>query len=272
MTVGEEFQFSAGISPSNATVKYIKWISSNPVVLSIGEDEGFAKAISPGNAYVYAVAPNGNSCRTTVTVTGPGYNVPEPVDLGLTSRKRWGSFNLGATVPEEYGDYFAWGETEPKSNYTWGTYKYCNGTETSLTKYNQMPSFGSVDEKSLTSLTHSDDPCTSLSVYGWEMPSKEDFEELKSECTWKLSTQNGVKGYKITGKNGNSIFLPAAGYMNGSVLEKEGEYGYYWTRDLFANYPSRANYLYFNDSNVTLNLGSRMSGYTVRPTAIIITL
>ena len=270
MKVGDSFTFEASCYPSNSRPSFINWESSKSSVLSMSKD-GDAKAISPGKSTVYAIAPNGVYATLEVTVTGDGYHEPEPVNLGLTSGIYWASFNLGATAPEEYGDYFAWGETDAKTSFSWSNYKYCNGTEMSLTKYNTMASFGSVDD--ITSLQHSDDPCKKLVTYTWMMPTKDNFDELMSECTWTPVTQNGVKGYKVTGKNGKYIFLPAAGYKNGADLENGGTYGYYWSKDLFTNYPSRANYLFFNDNkNVTFSLGNRMAGHTIRPVTIILSL
>ena len=137
----------------------------------------------------------------------------EWVDLGLPSGTLWATCNVGASKPEEYGDYFAWGETEPKTTYSWSTYKYCKGTETTMTKYCTSSYYGTVDNK--TELEPSDDAATVNWGPDWQMPSYEQCKELTngSYTTTTITTLNGVEGRMITSKsNGNSIFLPATGY------------------------------------------------------------
>lgn len=134
----------------------------------------------------------------------------EYVDLGLSVK--WATCNVGASKPEEYGDYFAWGETEPKSNYTWSNYKYCNGSSSSLTKYCTNSSHGTIDNK--TTLELSDDAARANWGGSWRMPTDAEVTELCENCTCTRTTQNGVTGYKVTSnKNGNSIFLPMAYYL-----------------------------------------------------------
>ena len=173
-------------------------------------------------------------------------NIPDPnpntgnheyVDLGLSVK--WATCNVGASKPEEYGDYFAWGETQPKSTYNWSTYKYCNGSYNTLTKYNNSSSYGTVDNK--TQLELSDDAARANWGGSWRMPTRAEQGELRENCTWTWTTQNGVNGYKVTSKkNGNSIFLPAAGYRDVSSLSNAGSYGDYWSSSLFSGSPSRA--------------------------------
>ena len=134
---------------------------------------------------------------------------PEAVDLGLPSGLKWASFNLGATTPEEYGDAYAWGEIETKTVYDWSTYKWCNGTQTSLTKYNTSDSYGLVDNK--TQLEPEDDVARIKLGSKWRIPTHAEIQELVKSCTFSLSTLNGVKGYVATSRiNGNSIFFPMA--------------------------------------------------------------
>jgi hypothetical protein len=133
----------------------------------------------------------------------------EYVDLGLSVK--WATCNVGATKPEEYGDYFAWGETTPKDAYDWSTYKWCNGGPSTQTKYCTNSSYGTVDNK--TTLDLSDDAACANWGGSWRMPTRAEQDELRNNCTWTWTTQNGVNGYKVTGTNGNSIFLPAAGYL-----------------------------------------------------------
>lgn len=126
----------------------------------------------------------------------------EYVDLGLSVK--WATCNVGATKPEEYGDYFAWGETTPKSTYDWETYKYCNGSFDSLTKYNNSSIFGTEDYKKTLELA--DDAARANWGGSWRMPTKAEQDELREKCTWTWTTQNGVKGCKVTSKTTVSLF------------------------------------------------------------------
>ena len=189
-------------------------------------------------------------------------NGHEYVDLGLTVK--WATCNVGATKPEEYGDYFAWGETQPKSNYDWSTYKWCNGSYDTQTKYNTNSSYGTVDNK--TTLDLSDDAARANWGGSWRMPTDAELTELREQCTWTWTTLNGVNGYKvISKKNGKSIFLPVAGYRDGSSLYKAGNYGYYWSSSLNTDYPYDAWYVRFNSDHVDRYSHSRYCGFSVRP-------
>ena len=189
-------------------------------------------------------------------------NGHEYVDLGLSVK--WATCNVGASKPEEYGDYFAWGETTPKSTYDWSTYKYCNGTLDSLTKYNTKSSYGTVDNK--TTLELSDDAARANWGGSWRIPTKAEQDELRENCTWKRTTQDGVKGYKVTSKiNGKSIFLPAAGSRFGSSLLSVGSYGVYWSSSLDTDIPYYAWSVYFYSDNVSRNGYNRSYGFSVRP-------
>jgi len=161
----------------------------------------------------------------------------EWVDLGLPSGTLWATFNVGAFLPEEYGDYFAWGETEPKENYSWATYKYCNGTRTTMTKYCQKSEYGyNGYTDTLTVLQPEDDAATVNWGSGWQTPSDEQFRELLDSRYTNVSPKelNGVKGLEISGKTSHmSIFLPFAGQNAVSFI---GQYGYYWTSTLDSSY------------------------------------
>ena len=152
---------------------------------------------------------------------------PEYVDLGLSVK--WATFNVGASKPEDYGDYFAWGETEPKETYSWATYKWCDGTSSNMTKYN------TTDGKTI--LEPEDDAAQVHWGDKWRMPTKDEMQELFDNCTWKEETRNGINGYIVTGPNGNSIFLPRAGFYNyddfGVSLQKPGHSVYYWTSTIY---------------------------------------
>ena len=200
--------------------------------------------------------------NTGTTGSENGY---EYVDLGLSVK--WATCNVGATKPVEYGDYFAWGETQSKSTYNWSTYKYCNGSLSSLTKYNNSSSFGTVDNK--TTLELSDDAARANWGGSWRMPTKAEQDELRNNCTWTWTTQNGVYGYKVTSKKSGytnkSIFLPAAGCRLDSSLYNAGSGGYYWSSSLYTGSPNGAYYLNFYSSRVDWGSDYRFYGHSVRP-------
>lgn len=186
----------------------------------------------------------------------------EAVDLGLSVK--WASCNLGATKPEEFGNYYAWGETTAKSEYTWETYKYGSDYD-ALKKYCSNASYGKdgfSDE--LTALSTSDDAATKNWGSNWRMPTIDEWNELITKCTWKWTAKNGVKGYKVS-KNGKYIFLPAAGVYDDDELYYPS-YGYYWSSSLNADFPSNAqNVILYSDGHATSTAGSRYWGLPVRP-------
>ena len=186
---------------------------------------------------------------------------PTYVDLGLSVK--WATCNVGATTPEGYGDYFAWGEKSPKSNYAWSTYKYCSGSSSTLTKYNTDSSRGTVDNK--TTLDLSDDAARANWGGSWRMPTKAEQDELQDNCIWTWTTQNGVNGCKVTSKtNGNSIFLPAAGYRGSASVLNGGSDGLYWSSSLYEGNPSYAYTLYFNSGYEYCRSYGRNYGHKVR--------
>ena len=130
---------------------------------------------------------------------------PEAVDLGLSIK--WANFNIGAFDPTHYGDYFAWGETEPKEEYSWENYKWCDGDYTKLNKYCTKEQYGIVDNQTILQLC--DDAAHTKLGGKWRMPTMEECQELVNMCTWTWTTVNGINGHLITGPNGNTIFLPA---------------------------------------------------------------
>ncbi|MBR3075818.1 MAG: hypothetical protein IKH11_08740, partial [Bacteroidales bacterium] len=155
------------------------------------------------------------------------------------------------------------GETEPKSNYDWSTYKWCNGSSNSQTKYNTNSSYGTVDNK--TVLDPEDDAAHVNWGGSWRMPTDAEWTELRTKCTWTWTTQNGVKGRLVTGPNGKSIFLPAAGGRYDTGLGNAGSYGYYWSSSLHP-YPNTAYDVSFGSDNVHLGGGGgRYYGQSVRP-------
>ena len=187
---------------------------------------------------------------------------PEPdyVDLGLPSGTLWATRNVGAAKPEDYGGHFAWGETETKETYNWNTYKWCNGNEWAITKYD--PLWYDDPELELE-----DDAAFVNCGPNWRMPSQAQFEELCNDCSWQWTTVNGVNGNLVTGPNGNSIFLPAAGYRSSSSVTHEGRRGYYWSRTVDYAHEQYAYNLSF-ESNIPYfypQMLGRRAGYSVRP-------
>ena len=214
--------------------------------------EAAGKNFVAGTAYAYTLT-NGNKVNTLPV---------NAVDLGLPSGTLWADRNVGADAPEAYGDYFAWGETEPKSYYYWDSYKWCNGTDYTQTKYCTYSSYGTVDNKTVLDLE--DDAAYVNMGADWRMPTLTEQRELLDNCTWEWTTQNGVKGYKVTGKNGNSLFLPAAGYRYGSSLRNAGSRGDYWSSSLYESNPSSAYELGFYSDYYRWYYGNRFYGQSVR--------
>ncbi|MBO4772996.1 MAG: TIR domain-containing protein [Bacteroidales bacterium] len=190
----------------------------------------------------------------------------EYVDLGIGTL--WATCNIGANSPEEYGKYFAWGETQPKDDYSWSTYKYAKGDFANLTKYcydERCGNNGFTD--SLDELLPSDDAATANWGSDWRMPSWQQFKDLYARCKWK-KRMSGKKllGYDVKGPNGNSIFLPAAGWFEETSHKYASENGSYWSSSLSADYPSGGHILDFNSDNVDPdNWNGRRCGGSVRP-------
>ncbi len=185
------------------------------------------------------------------------------IDLGLSVK--WATCNVGATTPEGYGGYFAWGETSPKITYNWSTYKYYNGTHDTMAKYCVDSDYGTVDYN--VELELEDDAAHVNWGGSWRMPTKAEQDELRdrNNCTWTWITLNGVSGNKVTSKkNGNSIFLPAAGYRSYGSLDYAGHDGFYWSSSLSTSGSNFAYYLGFGSSYVGWNDGSRCVGRSVR--------
>ena len=185
------------------------------------------------------------------------------VDLGLSVK--WATFNLGASAPEDYGDYFAWGEVEPKDIYSWATYKLCNGTSSSLTKYCSDSNYGKADYK--TTLETEDDAAYVNWGGDWRMPTETEWTELRQKCTWQKTTINGVTGYRVTAKNGNSIFLPRAGLRMNKVEYATDSVGYYASSTHIPNFKKEdyAYYMLMYNNAIERSNAVRYYGLTIRP-------
>ena len=254
----DEFaRLTATVEPSSAGA--VSWSSSDERVATVVS--GFVTAVAEGTAIITAsVAGSTATCTVTVTSVAP---VPEheAVDLGLSVK--WATMNVGANAPEEYGDYFAWGETEPKDNYSWETYKLCKGSETTLTKYCTKSDYGTVDNKTVLDLE--DDAAHANWSGTWRMPTYDEYKELVDKCTTTWTSLNGVYGRKVTVPSGNSIFLPAAGCRYGSSLSGAGSNGNYWSSSLYTGYPLYGWYLDFYSSGFYVyNYYYRCYGQSVR--------
>ena len=177
-------------------------------------------------------------------IAGHGY-----VDLGLPSGVKWATCNVGASSPEDYGDYYAWGETSPKAEYTW---------ENSVTYGEQMSDISGNAQY---------DAATANWGGSWRMPTNDEMQELIDHCEWEWTEVNGVNGSRVIGPNGSCIFLPAAGARGGSSLYNDGDHGYYWssTPDDGGD-DNSAFYLGFdNGYGLVFWYGNRYDGMTVRP-------
>ena len=196
------------------------------------------------------------------------WDSPKMVDLGLSVK--WASCNVGATYPWDYGEHYAWGETASKSNYSWSTYKYCNGSSNKMTKYCNNSHYGNYDfTDTKTTLDPEDDVAHVAWGGSWRMPTIDEFTELRNNCTWTWTTQNGVNGYLVTSNKSDytdrSIFLPAAGYCNDSRRSRFGSDGNYWSSSLDTDTPSCAWNLIFDSTGRVTRYDARLIGLSVRP-------
>ncbi len=264
MAEGENQSLTITITPDNATDKTVTWSSSDNAVAAV-DANGRVTAVSRGRATVSVAATDGSgvsaSCSVYVSPVGS-------VDLGLNNYfgkiVYWATCNLGASAPEEYGDYYAWGETETKDEYSWETYKWCNGSYNSITKYNTMDSFGTVDNK--TQLEAEDDVAHVKLGGKWRMATQGEWLALRENCTWTWSHQNGIRGCLVTSNiNGASIFLPAAGWRRDNLLYDAASLVMFGSSSLNTRCPDTMCTMYLQINVVISSTDSRSYGYTVRP-------
>ena len=255
---------SYGIKNSNDTVATV---TVNGEMIDI-------EAVSPGTATITVIDnKTGQTASFEVTVEDeektalfcPDHNHPHVIDLGLPSGTKWACCNIGSDKPEDYGSYYAWGETQTKETYNWSTYYYCNGSEDSMTKYCIDNSFGTVDNKK--ELDPGDDVATVTWGINWQMPSTEQqYELINSDyTTTEWISLDGIYGMKITSNsNGNSIFLPASGYYSDCVRSANSS-GNYWSRSLGTSYSNRSRFLLFDSEKKATNyIERRLFGQSVR--------
>ena len=195
-------------------------------------------------------------------------DVHEYVDLGLPSGTLWATMNIGAESPEDFGDYFAWGETAPKSNYHWDTYTLCdNGNDRVMLKYctysnGQGAPTGIVDN--IFELEPEDDAAYVNWGPLWRMPSYSQMEELRTKCSWQWTQMNNVNGCLLTGPNGNSLFLPAAGVRMWTFLHLDGSACLYWMRTIDYQMPTQAYDLLIQSDDCKRSSYVRHAGLSVR--------
>ena len=218
-------------------------------MLEIGIDasslpEDYWKETATANIYIH-IADGNNDIISEVIQAFCNITIitAEAIDLGLSVK--WATCNVGATSPEEFGGYYAWGETEEKSTYNSSTY------------------IVDIDD---TILNSEHDVVRAKWGNEWRMPTAEEMRELRDNCSWEWTTVNGIHGFKVSG-NGNSIFLPAAGFrLNDRVYDQGNNtgYGYYWSATLNTE-NNKVNILEFYNRGAYSNYGERYYGYTVRP-------
>lgn len=232
-------EWSTSVDFGSTHISYNKASSSDQDKL-VSQPVTFAMTSLQANTLYYVRAYAENSYGTGYSETWEVKTTAvekQAVDLGLSVK--WANMNVGADSPESYGDYFAWGETKPKTNYSWSTYKYSVGGKDNLTKYCMSRYEGSMDE--ITTLEPQDDAAYVNWGSNWRTPTQAEWQELISNCTWTWKN----RGYVVTAKNGNSIFLPAAGAYDGIYNNYIGG-GNYWSSSL---YTSDSNCAYIEGFN-----------------------
>ncbi len=272
---GESLKLDATVSPSDADYPQLAWSSSDEGVATVNP-YGRVQAIGAGTCQIVCSAVDGSGVSATCTVT---VLLNPFVNLGLPSGTLWATCNVGADNPEDYGLYFAWGETTGYTSDTndghsfdWTSYKYAIDNNNNLTKYCQQSSYGNDGfTDTLAELELSDDAAYVNWGSEWRMPSFDQIKELFNSAytTTEWTTQNGVYGRKITSvSNNKSIFLPAAGCRYGTSVYGTGSDGYYWSRTLNSSHPYGAYYLYFNSGNMDRVIDNRFYGFSVRPVRV----
>lgn len=262
---GKTFSLTATTIPTNAILPKVRWSTSDSRIATVDQD-GNVTACGSGTCEIIATAIDGTgvskACTVTVTVETNGHDY---VDLGLSVK--WATMNIGARTREDSGLYYCWGETETKDDNTWGTYKFCDSNY-NMTKYCTNSSYGPVDNKTVLEM---EDDAAHMNWGGdWRTPTYEEFNELKTKCTWTWGyISKGKYGYivmsNVDGYKGKYIFLPAAGYLDNGNTWNEGSKGYYWTSSLSTSRPRNASYLFF-DSKGTNSLGlERFYSQSIRP-------
>jgi len=263
LAIANNVTLTATVLPADASLNTVVWSSSDTLIATVNPSTGVVTGVAPGTVTITATAQDGSGVTGTRQVTVVN---PEVVDLGLSVK--WATWNIGASLPQEYGDYYAWGETETKSEYSWSTYKWCNGSATTLTKYCTDSSSGTTDYKKV--LDPEDDVAHVKWGGSWRMPTADEWKELCDNCTWTWTTVGGVNGSLVTSKKAGytdkSIFLPATGRRGVKGLDYVGSDGFYWSSSLNTTWPYYASRCTFNSGSVgPWGYHDRSFGNTVRP-------
>ena len=234
--VGEFTSNLSDLEPQ--TTYYVRAYATNEVGTSYGEELSF-------------------TTETSYVIDGHMW-----VDLGLSVK--WATCNVGANSPEEFGNYYAWGETAPKDAYM------SNNSATYGLSYSDLLEQGYIDENGR--LTAAYDPATVNWGASWRTPTEDEIRELKDNCTWEWVTENDVEGFKVIGTNGNSIFLPAAGYYRGTTLNGAGDDGKYWGSTIYDDADNYSVNLSFFDLygiiDYLINYNVWYCGESVRPVVV----
>ncbi len=285
LVLGETGTLKATVLPADATDAVV-WSSSDESVATV--DKGVVTALSVGKADITVICGEFSATCALSVVLPAG-----AVDLGIVMKREDGSTyklylaecNLSesgfVSSQEEFGGYFAWGETkveysslnpltwkeENEHHYYWTSYKWCKGTDNTLTKYNTNSEYGAVDNKtSFRDYDYEDDAARKILGGVWRTPSEAEWLELLAKCTWEWTSQNKVTGSKVTGPNGKTVFLPAAGHIDYDQLRNVQSYGEYLSSTLVTDNPRRSPKLYFDlYGNHRMFTSYRSSGFSVRP-------
>ena len=258
------------ILPENANDKSCTWSSLDDNIASV-DQRGVVTAKAIGQTTIIAIANDGSgtyaSCSVFVTRPCPIGSV----DLGLSVF--WATCNLSETglvsSSEQSGDFYAWGEIQSQSLYYWPSYELCEGSESTLIRYNNDSSWGIVDNKTeFKDYDYEDDAARKILKGKWRIPTNDEWTELRTNCTWEWVTNyigTGINGRFVRATNGNCIFLPAAGFCKIGTVRNKGTYGYYWSSSVRTDDPRKALDLYFNIDGVYRGNYDRYVGGNVRP-------
>ncbi len=248
----------------------LKAIVNGRAVTSVDAMKAY-KNFARGNAYYMQVTWDGSTLNFSNEFCPDG-NHPHMIDLGLPSGTKWACCNIGANSPAECGDYFAWGETTPKTYFTKTNYKwYSGGDDHNITKYNQNSSYGMVDGR--TELELEDDAAYVNWGQKWRMPSRSQCIELLDDCTSEWTKANGMYGYLFKSKTNNkAVFFPADGYYTANELQGLGSAGVYWLNiyNYFKNNYGTdkglsLSFLYGEMGWLNVSIFARQCGANVRP-------
>lgn len=284
ITIGKDgtAQLTATVLPANASNPAVTWESSDETIATVSED-GIVTGIKAGSATITVTTDGGKTatCAVTVEMAIAGHAF---VEMGVTTADgkvlKWATMNVGANSETDYGDYFAWGETTSKTDYSWATYQHMYtgmSSYTGINKYqvadNQTSAMwyynGEFTGDGITELERTDDAASANWGSTWRMPTDDEWTQLRDTGKYTWSWDSTKKGYTVTSKVpdylGNKIFLPAAGYRNGSSLYDAGSYGLYWSSSLTTSNSDSAWSVYFYSSNVGRLSNLRYYGQSVRP-------